>query len=200
MNNSKFDKNKNLKEMKEEKVMDILRPQKIKSLHDEGVAEYLRWAVKCKSIEQITDEINSSLTPRAKKVTSDEVSRYYIELQQTSKNGITKEQLKKMITAYLTSQNAFKCSDYKWLQKHAYILGDLLFKLKKPTVYGVSIEIFKRYNKVIATRCIAKHFQKIGIYLPMGDRQKAIQRCGTYYRQRLDKAENYNKNQKKGGK
>ncbi len=179
--------------------MDILRPCKVKSLQDKEVADYLKWAVKCKSIEQITDEINSALTP-AKKVTPDEVAKFYMKLQQTSTNGLTKEQVHKMITAYLTSQNAFKCSDHKWLQKHAYILGELLFKLKSPTIYGISTEIYKRYNKVISTKAIYNHFKKIGIFLPMGDRQMAIRRCGTYYRQKLNRVENYNKNKKKGGK
>ncbi len=180
--------------------MDLIKPYGIKTINNEKVANYLKWAVKCKSIEQITDEINSALTPRAKKVTADEVAKHYMESQQISKNGLTKEQLYKMITAYLKSQNAFKCSDHKWLQKHAYILVDLLDKLKEPTVYGLSTEIFKRYNKVIATKCIYNHFKRIGIYLPMGDRQKAIKRCGTYYRKKLNKVEKYNKNQKKEGK
>lgn len=197
MNNNKVAKNKNFKEKKEEKVMDILRPCKVKSLQDKEVADYLKWAVKCKSIEQITDEINSALTP-AKEVTPDEVAKHYMKLQQTSTNGLTKEQVHKMITVYLTSQNAFKCSDHKWLQQHAYILGELLFKLKSPTIYGISTEIFKRYNKVISTKAIYNHFKKIGIFLPMGDRQMAIRRCGTYYRQKLNRVENYNK--KKGGK
>lgn len=179
-------------------MVDLLRPNKVKGLEDKEVAQYLKWAVKCKSIEQITDEINSALTPRAKKVTPDEVAKYYMELQQTSTNGLTKEQVHKMITAYLTSQNAFKCSDHKWLQQHAYILGELLFRLKTPTIYGISTEMFKRYNKVISTKAIYNHFKKIGIFLPMGDRQMAIRRCGTYYKNKLNKIENHNKN--KGGR
>lgn len=200
MNNNKVENNKNFKEKKEEKIMDILRPCKVKSLQDKEVADYLKWAVKCKSIEQITDEINSALTP-AKEVTPDEVAKHYMKLQQTSQNGLlTKDQLYKMTKAYLESTGKYKCTDYKWLQDHAFIIDDMLMKLKEPTAYGLAAKIFKKFNRVIATRCIVKHFKKIGIYVPLGDRQKAIQRCGSYYRQLLNKKEQYGKNQKKGGK
>lgn len=182
------------------KVMDILRPYKIKSLQDKEVAEYLKWAVKCKGIEQITDEINSALTSRAKKVTPDEVAKHYMELQQISPNGLlTKEQLYKMTKAYLESTGKYKCNDYKFLQDNAFIINDMLMKLKEPTAYGLSAKIFRKFNRVIATRCIIKHFKKIGIYVPLGDKQRAIQRCGSHYRQLLNKKEQYNKNQKKGG-
>jgi len=199
MNNNSVVKIENQKEMKGEKVMDILRPSKVKSLNDESVADYLKWAVKCKTIEQITDEINSVLTPRAKKVTPDEVAKHYIKSQQVSQNGLTKEQLYKMTKTYLESTGKYKCTDYKWLQDHAFIIDDMLMKLKNPTAYELSAKIFKRYNKVVATRCIVKHFRKVGIYLPLGDRQKAIKRCGTYYRKKLNRVENYNK-KKEGNK
>lgn len=180
--------------------MDLIKPYGIKTINDEKVANYLKWAVKCKTIEQITDEINSALTPRAKKVKADEVAKYYIELQQISQNGLlTKEQLYKMTKAYLESTGKYKCNDYTFLQDNAFTINDMLMKLKEPTAYGLSAKIFKRYNKVIATRCIIKHFKKIGVYVPLGDKQKAIQRCGSYYRQLLNKKEQYNKNQKKGG-
>lgn len=198
MNNNSVVKTENQKEMKGEKVMDILRPSKVKSLNDEGVAEYLKWVTNYKSIEQITDEINSALTPRAKKVTADEVAKHYMELQQTN-TELTKEQLYKMTKTYLESTGKYKCTDYKWLQDHAFIIDDMLMKLKKPNAYELSAKIFKRYNKVVATRCIVKHFRKVGIYLPLGDRQKAIKRCGTYYRKKLNRVENYNKNKKKEG-
>ena len=201
MNNNKVTENKNFREKKEEKAMDILRPCKIKSLKDKEVAQYIKWAVKCKSIEEITDVINSALTPRAKKVTTNEVAQYYMELQQTSTNGLlTKEQLYKMTKAYLESTGKYKCNDYKFLQDNAFIINDMLMKLKEPTAYGLSAKIFRKFNRVIATRCIIKHFKKIGIYVPLGDKQRAIQRCGSHYRQLLNKKEQYNKNQKKGGR
>ena len=200
MNNNKVENNKNFREKKEEKVMDILRPYGIKSLDDKGVADYLKWAVKCKTIEQITVELNSALAPKAKEVTPDEVAKHYMKLQQTSPNGLlTKEQLYKMTKEYLESTGKYKCNDYKWLQDHAFIIDDMLMKLKEPTAYDLSIKIFKKYNKVVATRCIIKHFRKVGLYIPLGSRQKAIKRCGTYYRQKLNRVENYNKHQKKGG-
>lgn len=198
MNNNKVENNKDFKEKKEEKIMDILRPNKIKSLENKEVAQYLKWAVKCKTIEEITDEINSSLTPRAKEVTPEEVARHYMELQQTSPNGLlTKEQLYKMTKEYLESTGKYKCNDYKFLQDNAFIINDMLMKLKEPTAYGLSAKIFKKWNRVIATRCIIKHFKKIGVYIPLGDRQKAIQRCGSYYRQLLNKKEQYGKGGKK---
>ena len=40
MNNNKVENNKDFKEKKEEKIMDILRPNKIKSLEDKEVADY----------------------------------------------------------------------------------------------------------------------------------------------------------------
>lgn len=199
MNNNKVAKNKNFKEKREEKVMvDIFKPNKIKSLEDKEVADYLKWAVKFKTIEEITDVINSALTPRTKKVTTNEVAQYYIQLQQTSPNGLlTKEQLYKMTKEYLESTGKYKCNDYKFLQDNAFIINDMLMKLKEPTAYGLSAKIFKKWNRVIATRCIIKHFKKIGVYIPLGDRQKAIQRCGSYYRQLLNKKEQYGKGGKK---
>ena len=155
MNNNKVENNKDFKEKKEEKIMDILRPNKIKSLEDKEVADYLKWAVKFKTIEEITDVINSALTPRTKKVTTNEVAQYYIQLQQTSPNGLlTKEQLYKMTKEYLESTGKYKCNDYKFLQDNAFIINDMLMKLKEPTAYGLSAKIFKKWNRVIATRCI----------------------------------------------
>lgn len=175
--------------------MDLVRPYKIKSLEDESVKNYLKWAVKFKSIDTIIDEINSSLVPKAKRVTADEVTKYYMELQQKSEE-LTKEQLISMTKSYLENNKLLTSSDYVWIQEHAFILIDFLDRVKEKTVYNLGAEIYRNCGRIIPPKYIKKHFQNIGIDLPFGDRKAAIKRCGPYYRKKLVIIENRNKPKK----
>lgn len=108
------------------------------------------------------------------------------DIHYKSETEITKEQLKNMTSYYLENNSKLKCNDYAWLRKNAFAVVDILYKLKNKSAFELSEKIFKKYNKVISPKAITKHFKNIGITIPIGDRNRAVRRCGTYYRKKLD--------------
>lgn len=117
------------------------------------------------------------------------ISETHIDVKYNQGKEITKEKLKDMTKYYLENNSRLKCNDYAWLRKNAFSVIDILYKLKNRTAYNLSAEIYKKFDKIIAPKSIIKHFKNIGVIIPIGERRRAVKRCGSYYRKKLDRIE-----------
>lgn len=192
MINSK--KIKKLNNEREEKNMPknkigLVLPKNIKSLKEEKVQHYLENAVKCKSLNDIYAELNEARSPKTTEFSIKDICKVYVERQNVNNNEITQQQIKGMFKAYLESGNTLKSKDYKWLTKRFDIVTALLFKMKDQTAYKLSEQIYRKYNKVISGKHIKKLYARVGVYIKLGNREKATYRCGAYYRNRLNRME-----------
>ncbi len=187
---NKLKNNRTIRDEKVESKINVQVPQNIKSLNEERVQEYLKWAVKFKTPEVIYAELNQARSTRTKELTINSICKAFVEQQNiNNSNEITKKQVKDMFQEYLHSNKILKSRIYTWLTSNFYNIVDMLFRVKEKTAWNLSAEIFKRYNKVVEARYIKKIFARVGLSLAWGDRKKAIYRCGTYYRNTLERIE-----------
>lgn len=173
--------------------IDFLTPRNIKSLKEESVQQYLKNAIKSKSLNDIYADINKAKAPKIKEFTIKDICESYVCEQNTNTYGPTKQQVKEMFKEYIHSNRFLRSKGYMWLADNFELINNTLFNLKDQTAYELSTQLYKRQNKVVSGKQLKKFYGHIGIFIKLGNREKATYRCGAYYRNKLNKIERYSK-------
>ncbi len=179
-----------IKNMKNNTI-DLLVPRNIKSLKEERVQQYIKNAIKSRSLNEIYAQLNKAKATKVKEFTIKDICESYVCEQNININGPTKQQVKEMFNEYMNSSRVLKSKNYMWLANNFDLVSNILFNLKEQTAYELSTQLYKRQNKVVSGKCIKKLYARIGIFIKLGNREKATYRCGAYYRNKLNKLERY---------